>query len=261
MFTPQWHGRPLTPARVLRALQGRVRDRLQPINEVRGVYATFAEAAAAAPRTKPTGYDAANAGDWYSDKLTGVQLEDYPALFWLERAFADARSVFEIGGHVGVAYYGFSKLLRYPDGHRWTILEVPSVVAAGRALAESRGAKDLHFTTDPSLIEGAEIVLAAGSLQYLERSLVDILSRWRIQPKHVVINITPVYDGPAFVTVQNVGTVYCAYRIFNRQELIQRLDALGYTLVDSWSKPRVLRVPGHPERSFDRYSGFYFHKR
>lgn len=256
-----WHGKPLTPARIIQAVQVRIRDRLQPTNDVRGVYASFAEAVAAAPRTKPTGYDSAGAGNWYQDKLTGVQLEDYPVLFWLERAFADSRTVFEIGGHVGVAYYGFSKLVRYPDGHQWTILDVPSVADAGRKLAASRGVTNLHFASDASGGDGAEIVLAAGALQYLERGLADILSGWKQKPKHILINVTPVYDGPAFVTVQNVSSAYCAYRIFNRQELIDGLDAIGYSLVDSWSKPRPLRVPGRPDRSFDRYSGFYFRRR
>ena len=79
--------------------------------------------------------------------------------------------------------------------------------------------------------------------------------------RHVLINVTPVYDGPAFVTVQNVSAVYCAYRIFNRQELVGSLESAGYRLVDSWAKPRRFRVPGHPDKSFDQYSGFYFRAR
>ncbi len=253
------NGKALTVTRIFQALQVRVQDRLQPTNGVRGVYANFAEATAAAPRTKPLGYDAANAGSWYLDKLNGVQLEDYPVLFWLKRAFADSRSVFEIGGHVGVAYYGFSRVLEYPQDLTWTILDVPSVMEAGEALARERGQTNLHFAhSGLSAITGADIVLAAGSLQYIEANLATILSDCRQLPKHVLINVTPVYDGPGFTTIQNVGSVYCAYHIFNRQEFLDSLEAIGYRLVDSWAKPRSLRVPGHPDKALDHYSGFYF---
>jgi putative methyltransferase (TIGR04325 family) len=254
-----FRGKPLTASRVIDAIRVRVQDRMQPINEVRGVYRTFGEAERAAPRVKPVGYEAANAGDWYADKLTGVQLEDYPVLFWLSQALVHSRSIFEIGGHVGVAYYGFSQLLDYPADLTWTILDVPSVMAAGEDFARRRGRTNLRFATEGvGAGDGADIVLAAGSLQYLETNLSDIIRGWRVRPEHLLINITPVYDGPAYVTVQNVGSVYCAYRIFNRQELVTSLEALDYALVDSWRKPRALRVPLHPERSFEYYSGFYF---
>jgi putative methyltransferase (TIGR04325 family) len=259
MFFLQWNGKPLTLTRVFQAVQVRVRDRLQPINEVRGVYATFAEAAAAAPRTKPMGYDSADAGRWYADKLTGVQLEDYPVLYWLKSALADSSSLFEIGGHVGVAYYGFSLVLEYPREFTWTILDVPSVMAAGEALARERGRTNLRFAHDgASAARGGDVVLAAGALQYLETDLATIVAGFQYRPKHVLINVTPVYDGPTFVTIQNVGSVYCAYRIFNRGEFVGSLESIGYRLVDSWAKPRRFRVPGHPDKAFDHYSGFYF---
>ena len=258
MLKLQKGGKPITPARVFRAIQSRVLDRLQPINANRGVFSSFAEAEQHAPRTKPLGYDDAASDDWYLQKLTGVQLEDYPAVYWLREAFTDSRSVLEIGGHVGVAYYGFSRILRYPAGLRWTILDVPSVAAAGRALATERQRDDLSFVTDLADAPAAEILLAAGSLQYLEHTtLVPILKRLSRLPRHLIINVTPVYDGPSFVTLQNIGTAYCPYRVFNRLEFIGALESLGYRLGDSWAKPRSFRVPGRPERSFEGYSGFY----
>lgn len=259
LLFPAFRGKPLTPARVILALRSRVLDRMQPVNEVRGVYTSFAEAERAAPRTKPLGYDAADAGSWYVDKLSGVQLEDYPVLFWLRGALDTSRSVFELGGHVGVAYYGFSRVLDYPLDLSWTILDVPSVMSAGEALARERGRTNLRFATGGlASVAGADIVLAAGSLQYLEKSLSEIVGGLRHRPKHILVNVTPVYDGPTFVTIQNVSNVYCAYRVFNRQELIRSLETIGYELVDSWAKPRQFKVPNHPDKSFDRYSGFYF---
>jgi putative methyltransferase (TIGR04325 family) len=211
-----------------------------------------------APTIKPLGYESAGSENWYRHKLESVSAEDYPVLFWLRSAFEDSRSIFEIGGHVGVAYYGFARVLQYPSGLTWTICDVPSVVASGQVLARRRGRTDLSFVTSPALVEGADIVLACGALQYVDSpSLAETIAGFRFRPKHVLINITPVYDGPAFVTVQNIGSAYCAYRVFNRQELLQSLQQLGYRVVDSWQKERSFRLPGYPERWFDHYSGFY----
>jgi putative methyltransferase (TIGR04325 family) len=132
-------------------------------------------------------------------------------------------------------------------------------MTAGEALARERGATSLRFAHQGAAAErGADIVLAAGSLQYLETDLATIVAAFEHRPRHVLVNVTPVYDGPAFMTVQNVSTVYCAYRVFNRQQLVGSMESAGYQLVDSWAKPRRFRVPGHPDKGFDQYSGFYF---
>ena len=252
-------GREVTPTRILRALQRRLYDRLQPVNQFRGVYASFREARQAAPQIKGLGYDSANSSSWYLSKHETVQQEDYPVLFWLRTAFEGGRSVFEIGGHVGVAYYGFAQVLAYPAGLTWTICDVPSVVTSGEALARERGRTNLRFVTSSAEVEGADIVLAAGALQYVESpSLAETIASFRVRPRHVLVNTTPVYDGPAFITLQNIGSAYCPYRAFNRGEFVQSLENLGYSLVAAWQKDRAFRVPRHPDKSFDHYSGFYF---
>jgi putative methyltransferase (TIGR04325 family) len=236
-----------------------VLDRLHPYNAFRGVYATFREAERAAPETKPVGYDAAGAATWFADRLQVVQLQDYPVLFWLRSAFAECRTLLEIGGHVGVAYYGFERFLHYPPGLSWTIFDVPTVVVAGQTLARQRGRTNVRFISTLTETTGAEILLAAGALQYLDATfLIDSIAAFQIRPQHVFLNAMPVYEGPAFFTLQNIGNVYCPYRVFNRTELVNALEALGYRLIDSWREVRDFRVPGYADRSFKEYSGFYF---
>lgn len=255
----KWNGKALSATRIFQALQVRVQDCIQPTNTVRGVYETFAEAVVAAPRTKPLGYDAANAGNWYYHKLTSIGLEDYPVIYWLKSAMTDSKTLVEIGGHVGIAYYGFSRYLHYPADFSWTILDVPSVMQAGETLARERGQQNLHFAHGGlDAIKGADILMTVGALQYLEANLASTIRNFQQQPKHVIINVTPVYDGPPFITLQNLGSVFCPYRIFNRQELVSSIEAMGYQLIDSWAKPRLLRIPGHPDKTLDHYSGFYF---
>jgi putative methyltransferase (TIGR04325 family) len=248
----------ITGRRVIRALQRRLLDRRYPMNAFRGVYRDFAEAQRAAPATKPVGYDSAHSEDWYENKLHEVFLEDYPVLFWLRAALAGSCSVFEIGGHTGEAYYGFCRLLEYPPHLAWTILDVPTIAAKGEAMARERGATNLAFVRNVAEVDGADIVFASGALQYIDTpSLAETIAAFRTKPRHVLINVTPMYDGPAFVTLQNVGTVYCPYRVFNRRELVQSLERLGYSLVDAWKTNRAFSIRGHPERAFDHYSGLY----
>jgi putative methyltransferase (TIGR04325 family) len=245
--------------RVLRGARRTVLDRLYPANAFLGVYGDFAEAQKNAPATKALGYDLAGSEDWYQNKIHDVLPEDYPVLFWLRSALADSRSVFEIGGHIGEAHYAFGRLLTFSPNLSWTILDVPTIVEKGKALARERGANNLDFVSSVDQVEGADILFAAGALQYIEKpSLAETIAGFSVQPKHILINVTPVYDGPAFVTLQNIGSAYCPYRIFNRDELVQSLKALGYRLVDAWHKDRKFKVRFYPDKSFDRYSGFYF---
>lgn len=253
-----FRGRAITPARISQAVQRRIAKFLARQNSFHGVFETFEEALAQAPRYKPHGYDDAGSNDWYQTKLERITLDDYPVVFWLREALANSSSVFEVGGHVGVAYYGFSTVLRYPQGLTWTICDVPSITEAGEKLARERGKKNLKFVNTSQSCEGADIVLAAGSLQYLEPSLALMVAAFTHRPSHILVNMTPVSDGEAFVTLQDIGPAFCAYRIFNRTEFVKSLQTIGYRLVTSWEHPRLVRVPRHPERNFDHYSGFYF---
>lgn len=250
--------KPVTLARVRDGVLKRWFDRRNPINSFRGVYPSFAAALDAAPPFKRVGYDVAGSVDWYSSKMSCAPLEDYPVMYWLRSAFADSSSIFEVGGHVGTAYYGFQGVLDYPDDLRWTIWDVPSIVAAGRDLAVRKGSS-LEFTEDPLGEPEANVLMAAGALQYIDQPrLEDFVATRAGHLRHVLINLTPVHDGPEFVTLQNIGPVVCPYRIFNRRQLIGKLEELGYCLVDSWEKPRPFRVEGRNDLAFDTYSGFYF---
>lgn len=246
------------PVRILQVLRRRWHDRIQPLNAFRGVYQNFREAEANAPRLKPLGYDQADSTNWYLRNLRRVQFGDYPILYWLREAFTDSRSVLEIGGHLGEAYYGFSTVVQYPDDLTWTVMDVPSIAKAGAELADKERRTNIQFINSLEDRRGADIVLSTGALQYLETHLSDAIAQMRTRPKHILINFIPVYDGPAFVTVQNIGTAYCAYRVFNRKEFVDSLEGLGFALVDSWKKPRDFEVASHPQRSFKHYTGFYF---
>ncbi|HJS87302.1 MAG TPA: methyltransferase, TIGR04325 family [Acetobacteraceae bacterium] len=231
-----------------------------------GRYASFAEAESAAPPGL-IGYNHDAMTGFYQPDANApsshMDANDYAALFWLQRLLPNARRVFELGGYIGNAYYNYRRYLEYPNGLEWTVCDVPAVVRAGTALARREGVTQLRFTEDQAEAEGADILLAAGSLQYLEEgSLHRLIGTLRARPLHVLVQRTPLHPERSFVTLQVMtppgGPVFCPYTVAARQRFINDLNALGYDLVDFWSKQRELLVPLHPECRVTSYSGLYF---
>lgn len=245
--------------RVLR----RVLRRQRPINSFQGVFRSFEEAALGIPSSRKVGYDIPETADWYRNLLDEVQHDDYPMLFWFEKALKSGQTVVEIGGHVGVAYYAFTKVLQCPEGMRWTIVDVPSVTRAGEQLARERTRTNLHFATDLSQASSdCDILLASGSLQYLHGALLpERVGGMTPLPRHIIINKTPVREaGDGYVTVQNLGVSLAPYRIHARHELIAPLERMGYQLVATWRKDRKVVIPNHADLTVDHYSGYYLRR-
>ena len=231
----------------------------RPMNALRGVYRDFGEAIRSAPRTKPLGYDHPVMAGMYRENLDRLDPLDYPVLYWMRPVIEQAGRVFDFGGHVGISYYGFQRHLPFPDSLSWTICDVPAVVLEGAELAQLRGTSQLHFTTRFAEADGVDILLAAGSLQYVEDGfLARALGQLREKPRHVIIQRTPLHDHRAFVTLQATGLAFCPYNVAHRATLIEGLTTIGYELVDSWTSPRMLEIPFHPECTLQHYSGLYF---
>lgn len=231
----------------------------RPPNRFRGVYASFAEAEASIPTDERVGYDHAELAGLYRHRMEKANQSDYAVLFWL-KDLLDARTfVLDVGGHVGVAYHGWRSYLRYPAGMRWLVQDVPAIVKVGAELARERPSEGLAFTSDVADGKGCTILLAAGSLQYVDESLTELLARVGSRPAHLILNKMPTYDGETFVTVQSTGRAFHPYRIYNRAALLAEVAALGYRLVDDWSnREQHCEIPFTRGRDIDAYSGFYF---
>lgn len=244
---------------LLRNLYRRAVDAAHRGGTYRGQYRNFEEAAKDVPRIKPVGYDHAELATWYRHKLDGIGDDDYPALYWLSQAFQDARSVFEVGGHVGVAYHGFARYMEFPQELQWQILEVPAIAEAGRRLAAELSCTNLRFVTSCRESRGADVFFAAGSLQYIESPTVsEMLAGFETKPSYIIINKTPVWEGETFVTLQSIGFSCCPYLIRNRDGFVREIEDQGYQLRDSWRKVRSLAVRFRPGKRLGHYSGFYF---
>ncbi|MCB9730342.1 MAG: methyltransferase, TIGR04325 family [Deltaproteobacteria bacterium] len=225
-----------------------------------GAWPDFAAARAAVPRGVHGDYDTPEAATKYADRMGQIESDDYPAVFWLSRALdGGARSVVDFGGHVGVAWYAWHETLGVDD-LRWTVCDVPAVVAEGTRLAKERGHDGLRFTTDLASAAGADVFLAQGSLQYVEPTLGELLDLAG-RPPHLLIHRTPVRaSGRTVWTLQNIGSAICPYALHSRDELLAFAASRGYRLVASWHSARGLHVPFHPELGDVAYSGFYLQR-
>ena len=229
-----------------------------------GAYETFASAQADLPPANQ-GYDTDGIGEAYIlERTTHVFSYDYPVMFWLERAFqAGATSVFDIGGSVGVHFLSYRRYMSFPASIRWLISEVPAIVKLGRELCEKRGIQGLSFTEDfDHAGVQADVWISAGALHHLEpaRSLGKLLQGNPNPPTHILLNKLPIYDGPTFVSTQNLSRgAFAPHYVWNAESFIAEVLEAGYELKDRWDVPeRRFRIFDAPERAFSKYEGLYF---
>lgn len=230
-------------------------------NLFRGVFDSFEAAQASAPATRPIGYDNQAAAAMYANRMKRVYPTDYPMLFWLNTLLTQGQHrIVDLGGHTGVSYYAYSDYLRYPAALHWTVLDVPAVVEHGRDLAaEMDKLAQLHFTDRVDDADGADIIMALGSLQYLPDTLPERLAKLRKPPRHLLLNLVPIHPQQSYFTLQSIGTAFCPYRIAALNQFVKSFEALGYALVDKWENPeKKCTIPFHAAHSLDRYYGFFF---
>lgn len=227
-----------------------------------GVFSSFAEARAWLPTSKEFDQPVLSA-EYVRIRMHRVFPYDAPILHWLDQAFrGGATSILDIGGSVGVHYYGYKDRLSYPAALQWRVFEVPAITQIGREIAARTGAKALSFveTLAPQDLD-TNIWLTSGAIQYIETAQPDaLLSKCRRLPTHILFNKIPLYDGEDFVAAQNIGEQsFAPYFVYGRRQFVLNIERFGYRLIASWAVPeRSLYLPGHPEKSFSNFSGLYF---
>lgn len=228
-----------------------------------GKYASYPEAKAATPPTLPSSYAQADTSGMYRDQHQRIRVSDYPLVHWLAKLLGDGhRNIFDLGGHMGVSYYGFSNYIDYPADMQWLVHDVPDIVRAGREWARTHDPEGRLAFTDSRLdASGQDVLVTSGALQYLDFTLQELLGQLPDPPRHVVINLVPMHPTQSYFTLQNIGRAILPYRVTAIPEFIGAMEALGYQIVDQWhSAERYIRVPFEPTCRIDGYEGFYFQK-
>lgn len=226
----------------------------------RGVFADFAAARRAIPMQTCVGCDNEPSVLRVAHERRRVLPLDYPVMFWLDRLLPHCHVLFDWGGSVGISYFAFRRYLDYPCGLTWLVQDLPTAVRLGRDMAAAEAAPGLRFTDSLAGLADADLLLAAGSLHFIETPFAE-LRRVPRRPRHILLNKVPVYAMPDAVTLQNMGSAFCPNHLFNRDEFLRQFARLGYALVDEWKTPELsCRIPFEPRHSIAAYSGFYLQK-
>jgi putative methyltransferase (TIGR04325 family) len=224
----------------------------------RGVYPSMEAARAAAPRARTFGYDNQQAAEMYRECLQ-PRWGDYALIYWLGRVIGPGSKLLDIGGNIGLIFYAFEKYVSYPPDFKWVVYDLPASIEAGKKFMAERPRPNLAFTARLEDCPHPDIILASGAMQYIDWELADFLATLSPRPKNILINKLPAYQGPSFVTLQDIGPSIVAYRVFNGPAFIQSMVALGYELIDRWDITELhCNIPLHPSRTVSGYSGMYF---
>jgi putative methyltransferase (TIGR04325 family) len=225
-----------------------------------GIYETAQAALRAVPAGRLVSYDQDAAADRHLGEIGQIWPSDYPILYWITTLMREGVSIFDLGGNLGIQYYNFKRYLHCPARWIWRVCDLPAIVRRGVELAKIRPSGGLSFTTEFDDANGMDILLASGVVQFLGDPLWESLAKLKVKPRHLLVNRTPLCDGPGFVTLGNIGPAICAYRIWNRNTFFDSLCGLGYQLKDAWTVPDFsCYIPFHPDRSIKAYSGAYLH--
>jgi len=231
-------------------------------NLFHGVYDSFQKASSHIPASFTQGYDNKASASMYKQWMNTIRLSDYPVLFWLDKVIGRCHCLYDLGGHIGFLYYSYAKLINFHPGFIWRVYDVPAVVDEGKLVAAQEKRDNIFFTSDHKSMSDADILLASGSLQYIEQDLADILNTSPSnQLQHIFVNMTPMHPDQEFFTVNSIGTSYCPYKISSRQKFLESMQKLNWKLVDEWvNSEKSCPIPFHNISKQITYYGFYFTK-
>ena len=231
----------------------------------RGIFESYSEAVSCS-RLSKNEYDLVNREKARHEERERLSLDrpipdyDYPLLFWISRLMQANTSIVDLGGSVGHFYYRSQQYFEHPERIEWRIAELPEAVELGRRFAAERAAAELSFfeSDQPPPWKHADILLTAGTIQYMELSIEDLLARFESKPEHILINSLPMHPEHDFWTLQDLGTCEVPYHVFSESSWVKGLEEQGYRLVDRWSQPRAIEIPFHRNLRVQAYRGFYF---
>ncbi len=226
----------------------------------KGIYPSFAEALQRAPPGKSTEHSDPGIASRYRGYVGRFNPGDQPMMPWLADILPGARSVFDLGGNIGLAYYAFRLCLPVAQELRWTVCEVPGVNQAGEQIALEQNATRLSFTEKRELAEGADLYVTFGALQYIEDPFSEIIGALRTKPRHILVNRVPLTEGRPFITLQNNIEWFFPYKVEGRAPFEQSITSLGYELVTRWPLDRSFSVFMEPQYRVDHYYGMYFRR-
>jgi putative methyltransferase (TIGR04325 family) len=220
------------------------------VNGFWGAFDTLDEAKAAIP---------ANLGSGWNEAGLHHDLSGQPAftvaIDWITRTLQPGAQVVDLGGGQGGLQRRLAAANALQDRVDWLVVETPTQVAA------SEPADGLRFA-DTLPEEAPDLLIVSGYLQYTHEDMVAFLAGLPWQPRHILINKTPIAHGQAFWTLQNLGVAVAPYRVYREADFMAAIDRAGYAVLDRWTaRELAVDVPFHPERRVPALTGLWLEKR
>lgn len=107
----------------------------------------------------------------------------------------------------------------------------------------------------------ADVLLASGLLQYLDRPLAEMVAELPSPPRHILLNKVATREGATVVTLEKIGPARLPYQIRNRAAFESELTDMGYTIRASWVIPSLSRRIGtHPGLGASTSMGYYLER-
>jgi putative methyltransferase (TIGR04325 family) len=226
------------------------------------VFDSLPEAAAAARPYAEGGFEHPDYAKMHMSLAEVPRPSDYAALFHMRGLILDRAKIFDLGGNIGNLFYLYDQYLDLPADCTWLVFDLPVWVESGQNIAAKRGENRLRFTRIWEDAAGAELLIASGSLHSFDTPLSQIVAMLPEKPSHILINRTPLIDGPTKATVQDGGICRVACVLYNKADFVTAFEAIGYEVVDSWKAWELsLEIVGKPEYSALPYSGFFFRQK
>ncbi len=226
-----------------------------------GIYSTYERAWDDIPKSRLRGWNHAEAASIWVDQVDPVRPSTYPVFFWLSRTMRESSKLIDYGGSIGITYFGYRHRASFPAGTRWTVVELPELVAQGRRTALQHHADNLEFATELASILDADILLSAGALQFMSESVPGLLEKLSVRPRHIILNKLPLIQGEAYWTLHNFGPAITPYRVYNEIEFISYFERGGYIVRDRWTNNDMsCDIPFHPERTVPTFTGLYLER-
>jgi len=224
-----------------------------------GIYPTFAAASVDIPPSRKSGWNHDDTSTLWINQIDPVRLSTYPVFFWLSRLAQAKFVIVDVGGSIGLTYYGYRRYAELPPGASWTVVEVPKICEQGRRIAKREGASDLTFIELLADAQPCDILLSAGALQFVEHSIPGLLESLRAKPRYLLLNKLPVTPEADCWTLQNYGPAVTPQRLFNERQFLEYFAGHGYQLRDRWGVEDLdCLIPFHPRRFIRHFSGFLF---
>ena len=224
-----------------------------------GIYASYADAMAAVPPSRLAGWDNDDSASLWLHNIGPVRPSTYPVFFWLSQLLRENMALVDVGGSIGLTYYAYHRYTTLPAGATWTVVEVPHIAAQGEKIRLRENAANLSFCDDLTRPDRCDVLLSAGALQFMERSIPGLLESMRCKPRYILLNKLPMTQGEDCWTLQNYGPAVTPNRLFNEQAFLAYFAGHGYRMRDRWGVPDLkLIIPFYPDRFINEFTGYLF---